>query len=146
MACHAPTASALDLGDGAAQFGRERAEPVAAAVPVPRLTGLLQPIGGDAEPNGADRLCRTSEPVRGSRQTGEVGSAPRRADRLLGFDGAVAKLRQQFLDAGIIVAEPDGQYAAVDRAALACRRCRRAVANWQPALERGAQPVDRHRL
>ena len=53
---------------------------------------------------------------------------------------------QQFLDAGAVVAEPGGQHAAVDRGAGARGWRRRAVANRQPALEGGAQPVDRHRL
>ncbi len=47
----------------------------------------------------------------------------------------------------LVVAEPGGQYAAVDRGAGCPPMARRrAVANRQPALERGAQPVDRHRL
>src|SRR5215472_12073058 len=99
-------ASAPDLGDGAAQFGGERAQPVAAALAVPGLGTLLQAVGGGTQTNRTDRLCRPFEPVSRGRQAREVGGAPRRLDRLLGFDGAVAKFLQQFRDAGIVVAEP----------------------------------------
>jgi hypothetical protein len=126
----APTASAPDLGDGSAQFGRERAELVAAAVAVACLARSLQAVGGGAETDRTYRLRCTLEPVGGRRQTGEVGGAPSQVDLLLGFDRAVAKLRQQFLDAGMVVAEPGGQYAAVDRSAAKRRlACRRAIAN-----------------
>ena len=129
-------ASALDLGDGAAQFGGERAEPVAAAVAVTGLACLLQAVGGGAETGGADRLRSPLEPMRGGREPGEVGSAPRRVYRQLGFDGAVAELPQQVLDAVVVVAEPGGEHIAIDRGASArgwCRRC--AVADRGPALE-----------
>jgi hypothetical protein len=58
-------ASALDLGDGAAQFGGERAESVAAALAVTGLAGLLQSVGGGTEPGGTDRPRGALEPVRG---------------------------------------------------------------------------------
>jgi len=82
------------------QFGRERAEAVAAAVAVAGFARLLQAVGGGAETGGADRLRCTSEPTRGGREPGEIGGAPRRVDRLLGFDGTVAELLQQSRDAG----------------------------------------------
>ena len=53
---------------------------------------LLQAVGGRTQTNGPNRLSSTPEPVRGSRQPGEVGSAPRQVDRPLGFDSAVAEL------------------------------------------------------
>src|SRR5215831_6500306 len=109
------TASALDLGDGAPQFGGERAEPVSAAVAVAAFARLLQAVGGGTETNRADRLCRTLEAMRRRRQAGEIGGAPCRVDRLLGFDGAVAEFLEQVVDAGAIFTEPSLQHAAVDR-------------------------------
>ena len=99
-----PKLSAPDLGDGAAQFGGERAEPVSAALAIPGLADLLQSVGGGTETNSADCLRRTFEPVRGSCQAGEVSGAPRCVYRLLRIGGAVAELPQQFLDAGAIAA------------------------------------------
>src|SRR5271163_1240059 len=127
----------LDLRDGAAQFGGERAEPVAAAVAVAGFAGLLQAVGGGAETGGADSLRRTFEPVRGGCQAGKIGGAPRRIDRLLGFDGTVAELSQQIRDAVAVVAEPGSENIAVDRGAGARgRRSGRTVADREPALER----------
>ena len=57
--------SALDLGDGVAQFGGERAEPVAAGVAVAGLARLLQAVGRGTETDGADRLRRPFEAMRG---------------------------------------------------------------------------------
>jgi hypothetical protein len=72
-----PLASALDFGDGSAQFGRERAESVPAAVAVAGLARLLQAVGGGAQSSGADRLRGTLETMRGGRRP--VRSAARQA-------------------------------------------------------------------
>ena len=60
-------ASLLDLGDGAAQFGRERAELVAAAVAVACFAGPLQAVGGGAETDRTHSLRSALEPVRSRR-------------------------------------------------------------------------------
>jgi len=91
------TASALDLGDDAPQFGRERAEPVTAAVAVAGFPCLLQTFGGGAQTSGADRLCHTLEPVRCTRQTGEVGGAPGCAGRWAQASHSIGKARDDTL-------------------------------------------------
>ena len=141
--------SALDFGDGAAQFGRERAEPVAAAVAVTGLARLLQPPA--AAPSLVAPTACAAPLSRCAAAVSPARSAARHATSIAcsDFDGAVAEFLQHILDAGAVVADPGGQYAAVDRApSLGTLSGVAAVgiADRQPALEGGAQPLDRHRL
>jgi hypothetical protein len=94
MSLRRTTALALDVGDGAPQFGGGRAELVSAMVAVARLAGLFQAVGGGTETNRADRQRHTLKSVRGRGQACRVGGAQGPLDRLLGLDSAVAELLQ----------------------------------------------------
>ena len=85
------SARGRDLGERAAQFGRERTQALATAGAVAGLAGLLERRRGGADASRADGLRRTLELVGGRRERGQIAGARCGCDLALGRDRGIAE-------------------------------------------------------